>query len=89
MRPTPECRQARGRAPDLELSVSRNLRYLASLHGMARHAAKERMEAELGRLDMLDRADDKVRQLSDGGRRRVEIVRSRAAPRRPVTVTRA
>ena len=57
-------------AIDLDLSVSQNLRYHASLHGMSRRAAKERMEAELSRLEMLDRADDKVRQLSGGGRRR-------------------
>ena len=63
-------------AIDLDLSVSQNLRYHASLHGMSRPAAKERMETELSRLEMLDRADDKVRQLSGGGRRRVEIARA-------------
>ncbi len=63
-------------AIDLDLSVSQNLRYHASLHGMSRRAAKERMETELSRLEMLDRADDKVRQLSGGGRRRVEIARA-------------
>lgn len=63
-------------AIDLDLSVSQNLRYHASLHGMTRRVAEERMEAELTRLDMFDRADDKVRQLSGGGRRRVEIARA-------------
>ncbi|MFB3134285.1 MAG: ATP-binding cassette domain-containing protein, partial [Rhodospirillales bacterium] len=63
-------------AIDLDLSVSQNLRYHASLHGMTRRVAEERMETELTRLDMFDRADDKVRQLSGGGRRRVEIARA-------------
>jgi ABC-2 type transport system ATP-binding protein len=63
-------------AIDLDLSISQNLHYHASLHGMSRRVAKERMEVELNRLDMLDRADEKVRQLSGGGRRRVEIARA-------------
>ena len=63
-------------AIDLDLSVSQNLRYHASLHGMSRRVTEERMEAELNRLEMLDRADDKVRQLSGGGRRRIEIARA-------------
>lgn len=63
-------------AIDLDLSVSQNLRYHASLHGMSRRMAEERRKTELGRLDMLDRADDKVRLLSGGGRRRVEIARA-------------
>ena len=61
---------------DLDLSVSQNLRYHASLHGMSRRAAEERLEVELGRLDMAERADDKVRRLSGGQRRRVEIARA-------------
>ena len=63
-------------AIDLDLSVSQNLRYHASLHGMSRRVTEERIEAELNRLEMLDRADDKVRQLSGGGRRRIEIARA-------------
>ncbi len=63
-------------AIDLDLSISQNLHYHASLHGMSRRMAKERMEEELSRLDMLDRADEKVRQLSGGERRRVEIARA-------------
>ncbi len=61
---------------DLDLSVSQNLHYHASLHGMSRPAAGKRMEIELGRLEMLERAHDKVRQLSGGQRRRVEIARA-------------
>ena len=61
---------------DLDLSVSQNLRYHAALHGMSRRAAAERLGVELGRLDMAERADDKVRRLSGGQRRRVEIARA-------------
>ncbi len=61
---------------DLDLSVSQNLRYHAALHGMSRRAAEERLGVELGRLDMAERADDKVRRLSGGQRRRVEIARA-------------
>ena len=61
---------------DLDLSVAQNLYYHASLHGMSRRRAQEKMETELSRLNMLERAHDKVRQLSGGQRRRVEIARS-------------
>ena len=61
---------------DLDLSVTQNLYYHASLHGMSRRRAQEKMKIELGRLEMLERAHDKVRELSGGQRRRVEIARS-------------
>jgi ABC-2 type transport system ATP-binding protein len=43
---------------------------------MSRRLAADRMEIELGRLEMADRAHDKVRILSGGQRRRVEIARA-------------
>ena len=61
---------------DLDLTVSQNLHYHASLHGMPRRLAADRMEAELGRLEMAGRAHDKVRILSGGQRRRIEIARA-------------
>ncbi len=63
-------------AIDLDLSVIQNLRYHASLHGMDRRTARLRIESELARLGMLERAHEKVRQLSGGLRRRVEIARA-------------
>ncbi len=63
-------------ALDLELSVTGNLLFHAGLHGMARAAAKERIAAELARLDLTDRANDKAGQLSGGNRRRVELARA-------------
>lgn len=63
-------------ALDLELSVTGNLLFHAGLHGMARAAAKERIAAELARLGLTDRANDKTAQLSGGNRRRVELARA-------------
>lgn len=61
---------------DLDLTVSQNLHYHAALHGMSRRLAADRMVTELGRLEMLERAHDKVRNLSGGQRRRVEFARA-------------
>jgi len=61
---------------DLDLSVEQNLSYHCALHGMARGLAKRRIETELERLQLADRRGDKVRQLSGGLRRRVELARA-------------
>jgi ABC-2 type transport system ATP-binding protein len=61
---------------DLDLTVRENLRYHASLHGLPGSLARERQAAELARLDITDRADERVRTLSGGLRRRVEIARA-------------
>ena len=61
------------RTLDLDLTVADNLRYHAALHGMSRRDARERIEVELGRAGLLDRLRDKVRSLSGGQMRRVEI----------------
>ena len=61
---------------DLDLTVRQNLRYFAALRGMARSEADRRIDEELTRIDMFDRAGERVRQLNGGHRRRVEIVRA-------------
>ncbi len=61
---------------DLDLSVAQNLYYHAALHGLPRHVAAERVAAEIARVALTDRLRDKVRQLSGGQRRRVEIARA-------------
>jgi ABC-2 type transport system ATP-binding protein len=61
---------------DLELSVTANLLFHAGLHGIPRSIAKPRIEAELARLGLADRAHDKTSQLSGGNRRRVELARA-------------
>jgi ABC-2 type transport system ATP-binding protein len=64
------------RTLDPDLSVRQNLMYHAALHGLSRRAAKSRVAEELARIDLTDRADDKVRQLSGGQARRVEVARA-------------
>ncbi|EPC01075.1 hypothetical protein L861_10910 [Litchfieldella anticariensis FP35 = DSM 16096] len=61
---------------DLDLSVRQNLLYHASLHGLGRRQARERCEWELARQHLEARANDKVRQLNGGHRRRLEIARA-------------
>ncbi len=64
------------RTVDLDLSVKQNLLYHAGLHGLSRVQAQARIQAELDRLSLAERANDKVRQLSGGQVRRVEIARA-------------
>jgi ABC-2 type transport system ATP-binding protein len=61
---------------DLELTVTGNLLFHAGLHGIPRAIAKTRIEAELARLGLAERAHDKTIQLSGGNRRRVELARA-------------
>ena len=61
---------------DSDLTVRQNLSYHASLHGMAGRGARERVDYLLRRVDLADRAKDKVRTLSGGQSRRIEIARS-------------
>jgi ABC-2 type transport system ATP-binding protein len=61
---------------DLDLTVEQNLFYHASLHGMSRRAAAPRINDELARVDLLARRGEKVRQLSGGQKRRVELARA-------------
>lgn len=64
------------RTLDLELSVRQNLLYHAALQGIARHDARQRSGAVLARVGLADLADSKVRTLSGGQMRRVEIARA-------------
>ena len=61
---------------DLELSVTAHLMFHAGLHGMPRASAGARIEKELARLGLAERAGDKAAQLSGGNRRRVELARA-------------
>src|SRR5581483_3857203 len=61
---------------DLELSVTANLMFHAGLHGIPRGVAMPRIESELVRLGLAERAHDKASQLSGGNRRRVELARA-------------
>ncbi|MFL2660752.1 MAG: ABC transporter ATP-binding protein [Alphaproteobacteria bacterium] len=61
---------------DLDLSVEENLHYHSSLHGISTFDAEKIINEEIGRIDLTGKLKDKVRSLSGGQRRRVEIVRS-------------
>ncbi len=61
---------------DLDLTVRENLTYHALLHGLSRREGSMRVEEELERIGMHDRLDERVRSLSGGMRRRVEIARA-------------
>jgi ABC-2 type transport system ATP-binding protein len=61
---------------DLELTVTGNLLFHAGLHGIARAVAVPRIEKELARLGLSERAHDKAGTLSGGNRRRVELARA-------------
>ena len=53
-----------------------NLTYHAALHGIGARAARIRADEVLARIALADRANDKVRDLSGGQMRRVEIARA-------------
>lgn len=61
---------------DLDLSVTDNLRFHASLHGLSRIEARLRIDEELGKLKLSDRFNDRARALSGGQRRRIELARA-------------
>ncbi len=61
---------------DLDLTVRQNLHYFARLRGLSRKEAERRIERELTRLGMAERAQETVRTLNGGHRRRVEIARA-------------
>ncbi len=64
------------RTLDLELSVLQNLLYHAALQGIPRRDARLRSGDVLERIGLADRANSKVRALSGGQMRRVEIARA-------------
>ena len=61
---------------DLDLTVQQNLAYHAALHGLSPRDARPLIAAELARLGLEDRRDHRVRTLSGGLKRRVELARA-------------
>ncbi len=61
---------------DLDLSVRQNMQFFAALHGIGGRAANKAIDAALDRLEMRERASEKVRSLNGGHRRRTEIARA-------------
>lgn len=64
------------RCLDLDLSALQNLKYSAALHGLSKHEAQQRAEKELIQVDMWDYRNHKIRTLSGGQARRIEIARA-------------
>jgi ABC-2 type transport system ATP-binding protein len=64
------------RTLDLDLSVAQNFFYHAALHGIGNAEAHLRTKQLLDAVSLADRANDKVRDLSGGQMRRVEISRA-------------
>jgi ABC-2 type transport system ATP-binding protein len=62
-------------ALDDNLTVRENLRFQASLYGLYGAERHERIDTLLARLDISDRADDAVSELSGGLRRRADLAR--------------
>jgi ABC-2 type transport system ATP-binding protein len=61
---------------DLDLSVEQNLGYFAALRGMTRAGARARIDALLGKIGLAGQNRTKVRRMSGGQRRRVEVARA-------------
>jgi ABC-2 type transport system ATP-binding protein len=64
------------RTLDPDLSVAQNLAYHGALHGIGRRDTRARQAVQLARVGLADRTGDKVRFLSGGQMRRVEIARA-------------
>jgi ABC-2 type transport system ATP-binding protein len=64
------------RTLDLDLSVTQNLIYHAALHGIGKQQARARADDVLNRVGLSERTNDKVRNLSGGQMRQVEIARA-------------
>jgi ABC-2 type transport system ATP-binding protein len=64
------------RTLDADLTIRQNLLYHASLHGLPKREAEPRIARLLERVELAERGNDKIRTLSGGQSRRVEIARS-------------
>ncbi|HET6321256.1 MAG TPA: ABC transporter ATP-binding protein [Hyphomicrobium sp.] len=64
------------RTLDLDLTLKQNLLYHCALHGISGQEARKRTEHALEIVGLADRAKEKVRNLSGGQMRRLEIARS-------------
>ncbi|MDO5288017.1 MAG: ATP-binding cassette domain-containing protein [Pseudomonadota bacterium] len=63
-------------ALDLDLSVQANLLFHTDLHGLPRRVARERIDAQLQRMGLGSVRQARVRSLSGGTRRKVELIRA-------------
>ena len=58
----------------LEKSLAQNLMYFATLRGVDKKTAKERIDYWLERFDLLERKDDQLKSLSKGNQQKVQLI---------------
>lgn len=63
-------------ALDLDLTVRRNLKFHADLHGLSKSVCTERLSIDCATMGLKAELDRPVRELSGGTRRKVELVRA-------------
>ncbi len=61
---------------DLDLTVTDNLQFHGSLHGLGRRETGLRIDEELQQLKLADLLGDRARAVSGGQRRRIELARA-------------
>ena len=61
---------------DMDLTVMENLKFHSNLHGINDKEFKKRVIVELEQVNLANRINDKVKSLSGGQKRRVELARS-------------
>ncbi len=61
---------------DLELTIKENLLFHSRLHGLKLQNVKKKIENELSRSGLEKKINNKVRTLSGGERRKIELIRS-------------
>ncbi len=61
---------------DGKLTAAENLRHQGHLYGLSGRSLQERIKETLGRLGLMERADDYVEALSGGLKRRVELAKA-------------
>ena len=61
---------------DMDLTVMENLKFHSNLHGINDKEFRKRVKAELEQVNLSERVNDKVRSLSGGQKRRIELARS-------------
>lgn len=64
------------RTLDPDLTIEQNMLYMAALHGIGAGPARARLRELVARVGLADRLHERVRYLSGGQSRRVEIARS-------------
>ena len=60
----------------MDLSILENLKFHSNLHGIPQNKFMEKIKNELDQVNLYEKMNEKVRALSGGQKRRVELARS-------------